>query len=204
MRERLRPAPVDTAAAFRAFLQERASVIAQKCALDYVRGKTGLASHTLFTEPTFQKALEICRWESFAAVLGDLTIVAEGRLRAHVAPDQRARVQEALRAWYADTLESLPRPAHRADGWRDAIAAFDARLDAHALGAPPTAHDVADHTARRLFDTLPIHASMRALDEEPVFGSVRFRMVAVSQEMDRRLDAAAVAAELQDRQYVTL
>lgn len=204
MRERLRPAPVATADALGTFLQERASLIAQKCAIDYVRGKTGLASHTLFTEPTFLKALEICRWESFATVLGDLTIVAEGHLRAHVAPEQRARMREALRAMYAATLAALPLPAHRPDGWGDAIGAFNARLESAAGGEPKRALDVADHSARRLFDTLPIHISMRELDEEPVFGSVRFRMVAVSQEMGRRLDAAALASQLQDRQYVTL
>jgi hypothetical protein len=204
MRERLRPAPVATADAFRTFLQERASLIAQKCAIDYCRGKTGLASYALFTEAPFLKALEICRWESFVTVLGDLTVVAEGHLRPHVAPDQRARVREALRAMYAATLAALPLPAHRPEGWGDAIAAFDARLEAAALGEPHKALDVADHSARRLFDTLPIHISMRELDEEPVFGSVRFRMVAVSQEMERRLDAAALASQLQERQFVTL
>jgi len=204
MRERMRPAPVATPDALRTFLQERASLIAQKCAIDYVRGKTGQASHTLFAEPTFLKALEICRWESFVTVLGDLTIIAEGHLRAHVAPEQRARMREALRAMYAATLAALPLPRHRPDGWGDAIAEFDTRLETAASGEPRQALDVADHSARRLFDTLPIHISLRELDEEPVFGSVRFRMVAVSQEMGRRLDAAALASRLQDRQYVTL
>ena len=204
MRERMRPAPVATVEALRTFLQERASLIAQKCAIDYVRGKTGLASHALFTEATFLKALDICRWETFVTVLGDLTIVAEGHLRAHVAPDQRARVLEALRAMHAATIAAFPLPAHRPEGWGDAIAAFHARLDAAALGEPRKALDVADHSARRLFDTLPIHANLRALDEEPVFGSVRFRMVAVSQEMERRFHAAELVRQLLDRQYVTL
>jgi hypothetical protein len=63
---------------------------------------------------------------------------------------------------------------------------------------------VADHSARCLFDTLPIHASMRELDEEVVYGAVRFRMIAVSQEMERRLGAAEVASQLLAGQNVTL
>ena len=55
---------------------------------------------------------------------------------------------------------------------------------------------VADHSAKRLFDTLPIHISMRDLDEEVVYGAVRFRMVAVSQEMQRRVKAADVVERL--------
>jgi hypothetical protein len=37
---------------------------------------------------------------------------------------------------------------------------------------------------------------MRALDEEVVYGAVRFRMIAVSQEMQRRLAGTELAREL--------
>ena len=77
-----------------------------------------------------------------------------------------------------------------------AIASFGERFRTASLRAPQQALDVADHSAKRLFDTLPIHISMRELDEEPVYGSVRFRMVAVSQEMQRRLAAADLVVQL--------
>jgi hypothetical protein len=196
MRERLRPAPVASAEALRQFLEQRALLIAQKCAIDYCRGKTGLASYALFTEKPFLDALDVCRWESFAAVLGDLLLIAEGRLRPHVPPERLPALREALLGLYRQTLAALPLPPHRAAGWADAIAEFAARLASAAAGPPRQALDVADHSARRLFDTLPIHSNMRELDEEPVFGAVRFRMIAVSQEMQRRIAAAQVAAGL--------
>ena len=61
---------------------------------------------------------------------------------------------------------------------------------------PPRTLELADHSAKRLFDTLPIHISMRRLDEEVVYGAVRFRVIAVSQEMERRLAAADLARQL--------
>ncbi len=186
LRERQRPAPIATTDALEAFVEERASLIAQKCAIDYCRGKTGLASYALFTEEPFLKALEVCRWETFVTVLGDLLIIADGHLRSHATVEQHAPLREALLAMYSAVLARLPAPAHRPDGWGDAIAAFTLRLNTVGLEAPKRALDVADHSAKRLFDTLPIHASMRALDEEVVYGAVRFRMIAVSQEMDRR------------------
>lgn len=70
------------------------------------------------------------------------------------------------------------------------------RFDAASAGAPRKAVQVADHSARRLFDTLPIHASMRALDEEVVYGAVRFRMVAVNQELQRRAAATDLVRNL--------
>jgi hypothetical protein len=204
LRERLRPEPIVTAEALKAFLEERAALIAQKCAIDYCRGKTGLASFALFTEKPFLEALDVCRWETFVTVLGDLVIVTEGYLRPHVAAEQHAHLHEALLAMYAAVLARLPAPAHRPDGWGDAITAFALRLTTVGLGAPKRALDVADHSAKRLFDTLPIHASMRALDEEVVYGAVRFRMIAVSQEMQRRIHAADLAGRLLAAQNVTL
>lgn len=180
---RLRPAPIATKEALQNYLSERAALITQKCAIDYCRGKTGLASYALFTEKTFLDALDVCRWETYGVVLGDLIIIAEGKLRSHVAPERHPRLCEALARLYAAILATQPPPAHRTDGWSGAQAAFAPRFREASLGPPRQALDVADHSAKRLFDTLPIHASYRELDEEVVYGAVRFRMIAVSQEL---------------------
>lgn len=196
LQARFRPAPIATADSFRTFIEQRAALIAQKCAVDYCRGKTGAFSHTLFKEEAFVKALAVCRWETFAAVLGDLLIVAEGYLRPQASDQPHNQLCRPFIALYASILESQPLPEHRAQGWADAVEAFARRLKAAAAGAPRRALDVADHSARRLFDTLPIHSNLRTLDEEVVFGAVRFRMAAVSQEMERRFTADLVKALL--------
>ena len=196
LQARLRPAPIETTQALGRFLEERAALIAQKCATDYCRGKTGLASYALFTEKRFLDAFDICRWETFAAVLGDLVILAEGRLRPHVPAQKQPQLCTALSALYASILVAQPAPAHRPQGWSDAIETFAPRL--RSAGAAPArkAIEVAAYSGKRLFDTLPIHGSMRDLDEEVVHGAVRFRMVAVSQELERRIAAARLAEGL--------
>src|SRR6187551_2833371 len=100
----LRRPPIATAADLQQFLMERAALIAQKCAIDYCRGKTGLASYALFTEKPFLDALDVCRWETFVTVLADLLILAEGCLRPHVAFGERSRLCEALVAVYSGVL----------------------------------------------------------------------------------------------------
>ena len=204
LKARLRPAPIATVVALKTFLAERAALIAQKCAIDYCRGKTGLASYALFTEEPFLKALDVCRWETFVSVLGDLLLIAEGQLRAHVSAKQHPRLCQALIGMYSGILGPMPAPAHRPQRWGEAIASFTSRLETASLDEPRQALDVADHSAKRLFDTLPIHASMRALDEEVVYGAVRFRMIAVSQEMHRRTVAADLVKQLLADQNVTL
>ena len=194
--ETVRPPPIASTEAFTKFLEERASLIAQKCAVDYCRGKTGLASYALFTEKPFLDAFDICRWEAFAAVLGDLFILAEGHLRPHMEAGSRVRLCEIFVGYYAAVLNTLPVPVHRPEGWGDSVASFELRMRAAISGDPQQALDVADHSARRLFDTLPIHARMRELDEEVVYGAVRFRMIAVNQEMQRRVASAQLAKAL--------
>jgi hypothetical protein len=196
LKARLGPQPITSVPALRIFLEERAALIAQKCAIDYCRGKTGLASYALFTEKPFLEALDVCRWETFVAVLGDLLIIAEGNLRPQLTAARQPRLFEALVGLYSAVLAAMPAPVHRAHGWGDAIDSFTQRLKEASLAEPRQALDVADYSAKRLFDTLPIHASMRALDEEVVYGAVRFRMIAVSQEFCRRVAAADLIEDL--------
>src|SRR5512134_2425124 len=136
---RLRPARIAAVDALGTFLQERASRIAQKCAIDYCRGKTGLASYALFTEKPFLDALDVCRWEAFAAVLSDLLILVEGQLRAQVEFEQRVKLRETLAAMYSSILAALPVPAHRSHGWDDATELFLRRFTAASLEEPRAA-----------------------------------------------------------------
>ena len=196
LRGSLRPEPIATRAALREFLQERSLLIAQKCAIDYCRGKTGLASYALFNEKPFLDALEVCRWEAFEAALGDLLILTEAHLRPFAGPERREPLCDALVRLRSDILAANPLPAHRPQGWSDTHPLFAMRLDLASAQPTRGAAEVADHSARRLFDTLPIHSSMRALDEEVVFGAVRFRMIAVNQELQRRAAASELVREL--------
>lgn len=186
---------LDSAASLRKFLTEQAAFVAQKSAIDYCRGKTGLFAPALFEEKTFVDALTICRWEAFAAAAADVLIITEGLLRPSAGPATEA-VAASLRAFYPKMLMDQGQPEHRAKGWDDAIAAFGERFDRAAHEPPRPAAEVGLHTARRLFETLPIHENMRTRDEEVVHGAVCFRMVAFRQRLDQRLDRAAVIADL--------
>ncbi len=191
---RLRPARIAAPPALKEFLAQRALLVAQKCAIDYCRGKTGLASYALFNEQPFLEALDVCRWEAFAAVVADLLILLEGHLRPHAR--QHELLRAALVSLYAEVLDAQGLPAHRAQGWGDAVEAFGPRLEEASRAAPLPAVAVADHSAKRLFETLPIHSSYRELDEEVLYGAVRFRMIAVNEELRRRLSTAELVEAL--------
>ena len=62
LRQWFQPPPIASVGQLRTYVEERALLIAQKCAIEYVREKTGLASHALFSEKTFLESLDVCRW----------------------------------------------------------------------------------------------------------------------------------------------
>lgn len=188
---------INNRAELAAFLDRNAALVAQKCAIDYCRGKAGTFSQSLFREQPFIEALTRCRWESYAAVLADFTLIVETRLAAPAqAQGRTAALKPALARLYADMLQTHPPPSHRPQGWGEAIAEFERRQTAFDPTAGTAPDRIVLHAARKLFDTLPIHTNMRQFDEEIVFGAVRFHTVAFSQRLDQQLQAAAAAQSL--------
>ena len=195
LRSLLRPGAIVTAAAFRELIAGESAVIAQKTAMGYCTAKTGSFSYALFQEKRFIDALAICRWESFAAVLSDMLVIAETFLRPH-AGDARADANLALLAMYGSVLRSYPEPKHRQQGWAEEIAAFEARFATAAAGPPAEPAAVATASGRRLYDVLPLHTNYRVDDEQVIVASVTFQMVGVWDAMNRRVDGPAVARDL--------
>lgn len=174
---------------FRRFATANAAFIAQKCAIDYCRGKTGAFSYSLFAEQAFVDALTVCRWETYAATLGDILVLSEGILYPALRDTaEAALLKRRLIELHAQALMAEERPGEPARGWDDVCAAFAARLGCSDPATLPGPAEIARHSAQRLFETLPIHTSMRRFDEEIVTGAVRFHMVALHARMVRTFD----------------
>lgn len=179
------PPPIRTVEELTEFLLARSAYVAQKTSIDYCRGKTGTHARAMFKEKPFQEALNFCRWEGMAIVLSDLLVIIEGDLRRRPEfPD--ARVSPRLGALFAEVLARHPLPAHRPQGWGDAIAAFQARFAAACASRPRPAMEVAETAAARMFEVLPIHTNHRKFDFEIVRGAVVFHIVRTIDDFQAR------------------
>lgn len=182
---RWRPPLVADEAALREFLGERAAFIAQKCTFEYCRARAGLMWTMLFAEEPFQRAIEVSQWEAFAAVLLDCGVLMENRLRPFLGPRPPAALADVLAAMIEDRLTYHPRPAHRPDGWGDVVEAAHQRLHLAQLAAPKPAHEIGKVSARRVFDTLPLHPSVRSYDFELVQNNIRMNLARTSDDFTR-------------------
>ncbi|WP_137181239.1 hypothetical protein [Roseomonas sp. AR75] len=191
----LRRRPSAEPAELETFLARQAAYVAQKTVLDYCRVKVGRAEREAFADPDFQAALQHCRWQTFAASVQDVTAMLEAWLRPH-APGREPALAAALSAMAGAVLDSAPAPAEERptlDAAREALP--------HHLGVlqavPPEPADRMPLLAEGpLFATLPIPPEQRIGETPSIKGSLRFHFVAVQGELERRFDAAALAARL--------
>lgn len=185
---------VRSAVDLRDFAKRHAAFVSQKSAVDYCRAKTGLFHHQLFQEKPFQDALTRCRWDGFAAALADILLMAEAYLRPY-ADGGAPAVADRLVAFYPEILASESLPDYRT-GWQPEVDAFSARMAAARERPARPVTEIATHSARVVFNALPIHTRYRNADEEMVFNSIRFAMVALRQRMEREIDGAAVCRDI--------
>lgn len=188
------PRAVDTAGLGN-FLDREAAFLSQQASIEYSRARAGLLGQKLFSEDTFLAALDVCRWEAFAAVLGDMLIILEGRLRPFL-PTHAVELRSTLLHLHRAVLERYPLPEHRPEGWSDVLESFAPRLARAQLAPPRPPHFVAVRSAKRLFDTLPFHPTVRKNDKEMVVNSVRFGIIRYCERLTRDVDLAAVAADI--------
>jgi hypothetical protein len=176
------------------FLDRQAAQISHRSIVGYVHVKTRLPLHEVMKERPFAEAFEVSRWEAYAAVLADLLVFLQEVLRP-AAAGRESLLVESLNHLYRQILLRHPVPAHRAAGWADAIEELSARLAQGAFVAPRGIAKLSEHSAERLYATLPIHERLRAPDKPAIVANVQFLMVGLAHEF-RRFDAEALVIDL--------
>jgi hypothetical protein len=194
MRRWQRPA-IETVQALGGFLDERAAFLAQKSVIGYCHAKTSLPLSELIIEKQFADAFEFARLEAYVAILADLIVITEGYLRP-AASGRLELLADRLSDLHAELLAAHAAPPHRPQGWADDVAAARRRLAEAQCSAPRSLAEVAKTSAERVFATLPIHERLREPDKPAVIASVRFMMVGLASEFEKRLDRSALIADL--------
>ncbi len=175
-----------------AFLATEAAFISQKCTFEYCRARSGLNWDKLFKEAAFAEAVEASRWRGFAAVMSDVALVADGRIRALSADTSGAHVPALSRA-VAEALDHFDEARTRTDvDWTAEAAAMAERLAQAQLAPPKRAHEIGLRSGAIVFDSLPVHPDIRAYDRELVTNNIRFNLARAAITMEERFAPALV------------
>jgi hypothetical protein len=188
--ERRRLQPIRDPRALRDFLQSRASYVAQMTLYGYLRTRSGVRFPELFNNDEFVASVNIAKWHVWLACLSDLAVYLggmlqrSGQLETEVGRVMQQVVAEIL-AEAGVPADAGPEYAAHADRVRSRIAlchwAAQADGDAPFVESPGA-----------LVYWAPIVDELKALDEEVVRNSVRFRWNEIRAQARRALDARAV------------
>lgn len=159
-----RPPPIVDVGGLEDFLDTHAAFLVQKAVFEYSRARAGVFWQKLFKEPDFKMAVDHARWHGFPIALANVTEMVEGVLRP-AAAGRESELLDRLVDMAVAVIHRYPVPAGEApDYWVDQCDWLRKRLSDIQLAPPKAVKDIPLDTARRMFDLMPIHESLRGED----------------------------------------
>jgi hypothetical protein len=197
-----RSPPIRDAAALSDFIEEQAAFLVQKGIYEYSRARAGHYSKVLFAESGFHAAVDLSRWQAFPLGLAMVGELVEGVLARAPAADRDAQ-SAALRDLVMSVFDRHPPPPSLGPArWQELRSELSGRLARIGLHPPKAAMDIPEPYADSYFSLMPIHEKLRGQDAPTLRSYLRVTMCNISDELTKRLDAAAVAAALRGKQPV--
>jgi hypothetical protein len=192
--EYLNPPPLRDRATLARFLSGEASYLAQRSTYEFSRNTLAWFGQWMFHDPKFNEAFAICRWESFAAILADMVVLTEGTLRPHARSP--AALAQGLVALYAQMLQDYPLPAHRPEGWADAIELMESRLRDAAEHARMPDPSIMRFAVRKVYESLPVQSENSAADFAAIDSAIRMGTISFHDRLRQRASARELVTTL--------
>jgi hypothetical protein len=195
---RRRP-PIDTPEALAEFIDGNAAFLVQKGLYEYSRARAGHYAKVLFGEQGFKDAIEASRWRAFPLGLAMVAEAAEGILRPATGDGRHAGL-DALRALTLSVFDKYPVPTALGEAeWRGLRDELARQLQLIGLHPPKRAMNIPENFAQAYFDLMPIHEKLRSAEFPTTRNYLRVTMCNIYDELEKRLNAKAVAGMLTGR-----
>jgi hypothetical protein len=187
-----RKPPIRDAAALALFVDEHAAFLVQKGIYEYSRARAGHYAKVLFAESGFRDAVEVARWRAYPLGLAMVTEMVDTVLRPKVGAGTGALAELAL-----SVFDRYPVPAAIGrEDWGAARNELDGRLARIGLHPPKRVIDIPEPFAKIYFDCMPIHEKLRGSDFPTIKSYLKVTLSNIHDELTKRMDIEAVAADL--------
>jgi len=177
----------------RAFLDSRASFVAQTSLYGYLRTRAGMKYPTLFEDEVFVQSVNIAKWHVWLACLSDLAVFAGGLVvrRGAANPEQAGAL---MLATVDAILEATGTPAGAGGEFADHAQRIRSRLMLCHWATVADDATTFSESGPALVHWAPIVDELKRLDAHIVRNSIRFAWQEVRRTLRRDLDAAALMA----------
>lgn len=189
-----RQPPIDGVAVYREFLASRASYVAQKKLLEYIKQRMGSSYPRHFENEEFMASLRIAQWRVYAACLSDLSLWMSAQLINSGAGQDEARAiagsshQGVIDERFEDDVFGGDRQTLQVE--------FEARAALSDWPKLASANfEAFERSSQELVRWAPIADQLKRYDREIVFNSLRFAWMEVREEYRKKLDAGQTLAQ---------
>ena len=186
--------PIGTVEALTEFVRTRASYVAQTSLYGYLKTRMGTQYRDFFEDDSFSVSIRIAAANLFVSCLGDLTIyaIAIAARRGGLSPPEAAALAgHCFARGMERALADLPPDLLPADP----VGAFASRsAGTHWENAAEGTGAFAG-SERDIVRFAPVVDEFKALDEEIVSNSLRFRWRDIREQLRKRLDAEQVCED---------
>lgn len=172
------------------FVSGEASYVAQRSTYEFSRNTLAWFGQSAFGDPAFNDAFAVCRWEAFAAIAADMTMVVRAFL------DGGADLDPALLRVYADALGEYPAPAHRPQGWSDRHAALLSRFAGSPPDHRPDLKAMGHRTGVIIHEVVPARSNNAEEEREVLAAAVTFGLISFNDRLSQRLVRQALLDNL--------
>ena len=194
---KIRQQPIDSPEALSRFLDERASFVAQTSLYGYLRTRAGMRYPELFDDDVFVASINIAKWHLWLDCLGDISVYAGCRITQR-APRELARIGPMMTSVTDSILTRTGIPAEAGSEYQAHAGQVRnrlARTDWLAVGDDEAAFVASPASLVRW---APVLEELKALDEEIVLNSVRFRWQEVRRDFLQHLDLEALLSSMRE------
>jgi len=174
------------------FLQTRASLVSQHSLYGYLRTRAGTRFPELFENEAFLRSTNIAKWQIWLACLSDLAAYSGGLLY------RRGRCENTVTGSIVTgaagaVLAALGTPTDAdARAFAEAACGLQVRLQNTDWAAVEDGEGPFSKSPGALVHWAPVVDDLKALDEEIVTNSIRFRWQEVRRELRKKLHAEAL------------
>ncbi len=190
LREYLFPKRLRARDDLRRFVSGEASYVAQRSTYEFVRNTLAWYGQAAFGDAKFNEAFAVCRWEAFANIAADMTMIVRAELAGGDVLDP------PLLRLYADALGEYPNPSHRSEGWADRHAALLSRFAALPSDRKCDLTAMGHRTGVAIHDTAPAHSKNFAEERAVLAAAITFGLISFQDRLPRRLDVPALRSSL--------
>lgn len=175
------------------FADTRAKFATQTTLYGYIKTRAGTRYALLFQDEKYALSINMAKWEIYLAALSDISIYVSAVVggRGGASTDEISAIAIHI---FNNILDAEEIPKERPQGFDDVRGPFSTRVRTTPWNEYAVSETAFQKSLAALVEWAPIADELKALDEEIVKNSMRFKWKKVRDDFDQLLNAESVIA----------